>query len=164
MNTLYNILWVVLALLLQVLLFNHLALFGGIALVYVVALIKMPVEINRNLQILAGFLVGLSIDIFCNTMGMHALATTTMMWLRTSVLHLYVNSEDVKDGVPSFNLMGIQEYIRFVVTLLLIHCILLYFIEAFTLFNFLVLLSKIFISLILTLIVVVTLEFTTLKK
>lgn len=164
MNTLFNILWILLALLLQVLLFNHLYLFGGVALVYMIALIKMPVEINRNLQILAGFLVGLIIDICCNTIGMHALATTTVMWLRMPVLHLYVNAEDVKSGVPGFTRLGMQEYIRYALTLLAMHCILVYCIESFTLFNFMVLLVKILISTLMTFGAAIALEFATLKK
>lgn len=164
MNTLYNILWIVLALLFQVVLFNHLSVFGGVALVYLIALLKMPVEINRNLQILAGFAVGLCVDIFCNTMGMHALAATTVMWLRIPIMHLYVNAEDVKEGVPSFTLLGMAEFIRYALTLIALHCILLYCIEAFTLFNFLVLLSKIVISVLLSMVGVISLEFATLKK
>lgn len=164
MNTLYNILWIVLALLLQVLLFNHLYLYGGIALVYMIALIKMPVEINRNLQILFGFLVGLTIDICCNTPGMHALAATTTLWLRIPVLHLYVNAEDVKDGILGVNQLGMSVYIRYILTLLALHCILLYVIEAFTLFNFLVMLLKIVISVLMSFTVAIALEFATLKK
>ena len=164
MNTLYNILWILLALLLQVVLFNHLYLFGGVALVYMIALIKMPVEINRNLQILAGFISGLVIDICCNTIGMHALAATTVMWLRMPVLHLYVNAEDVKSGVPGVNRLGMQEYIRYALTLLSLHCILLYCIESFTMFNLLVLLLKIVVGSLLTFGAAMALEFATLKK
>lgn len=164
MSTLYNILWILLAVLLQVLLFNNLSLYGGIALVYLIALIKLPVELNRNIQILAGFLVGLLIDVFCNTMGMHALAAVTVMWLRIPVLHLYVNAEDIKTGVPGVNLLGMQVFIRYALTLIGLHVILLYCIEAFTLFNFLILLLKICISSLLTLGVSIAMEFTTLKK
>lgn len=164
MNTLYNILWLLLALLLQVLLFNHLYLFGGVALVYMIALIKMPVEINRNLQILAGFLTGLIVDICCNTMGMHALASTTVMWLRMPVFHLYVNAEDFKSGVPGVNRLGMQEYIHYALTLLAMHSILLYCIESFTLFNIMVLLIKIVISTLMTFGAAMAFEFATLKK
>lgn len=164
MNTLYSLLWIILAVLLQVVLFNHLYILGGIAIVYLIALIKMPVEISRNLQILIGFLAGLIIDIFCNTIGMHALAATTIMWLRIPVLHLFVNAEDVKDGIPGVNRIGMPEFIRFALTMIVLHSILLYFIEAFTLFNLLVIIMKIIISTILTFCVSIALEFTTLKK
>lgn len=164
MSTLYNILWILLALLLQVALFNHLSIYGGVMLVYLIALIKMPVEINRNLQILAGFAVGLCIDIFCNTIGMHALTATTIMWLRLPILHLYVNAEDVKEGIPSFSLLGVSEFLRFALTIITFHCLLLYIIESFTLFNFIVLLIKILLSVLMTFVGSVVLEFATIKK
>lgn len=164
MNTLYNIFWIVLALLLQVMLFNHLYIFGAVAFVYMIALLKMPVETNRNIQILIGFLVGFCIDVFCNTIGMHALTAATVMWLRIPILHLYVNAEDMKEGVPGFNKLGVQEYIRYALTLLAFHCILLYFIESFTIFNFLTLLLKIVFSVLMTSVIAIALEFSTLKK
>lgn len=133
-------------------------------MVYMIALIKMPVETNRNLQILAGFICGIIVDIFCNTLGMHALTAVTVMWLRMPILHLFINSEDVKAGIPGSMLMGMQSYIRYALTILTIHCILLYFIESFTLFHIIATVAKAMISLLLSFIAVLTLELATLKK
>lgn len=164
MAFLYSIFWIILAVVMQTLLFNHLQLLGGVVLVYMIALLKMPVEVNRNIQILTGFVCGLIIDIFCNTLGMHTLATVTVMFFRVPILHLFINSEDVKSGVPSNSLMGMSSYIRYAITILAIHCILLYFIEAFTLFNIWTTLLKIVISLLLNTIAIISLEFATIDK
>lgn len=164
MASLYSYFWIIVAILLQTLLFNHIQLFGGVIMVYMIALLKMPVETNRNIQILVGFIVGLIIDIFSNTLGMHTLTALTIMWLRTPVLHLYVNAEDVKTGVPGNNLIGMQSYLRFALTILGLHCFMLYFIESFTFFNIFTTLLKAFISLTLTSLAVVTLEFASLEK
>jgi len=164
LNHLTSIFWIIFAVILQTLLFNHLQLFGGVIMVYMIALLKVPVEMNRNLQILLGFLSGLVVDIFSNTPGMHALAGVTVMWIRMPILHLYINSEDVKAGIPSTNLMGLQCYLRYAFTLLAIHCVLLYFIESFTLFHILSTLLKVAISLALSFIATISLEFATLKK
>ncbi len=133
-------------------------------LVYLIALIKMPVEINRNVQILAGFITGMIIDIFCNTIGLHTLTTVTIMWLRMPILHLYVNAEDVKTGTPGASLIGMQTYIRYALTILALHCIILYFIESFTLFHFVATILKALISIVLTFIVILSLELSTLEK
>lgn len=164
MASLYSYFWIIVAILLQTLLFNHIQLFGGVIMVYMVALLKMPVEMNRNIQILAGFLAGLIVDIFSNTLGMHALTAVTIMWLRTPVMHLYVNAEDVKTGVPGNMLMGMQTYLRFALTIIGLHCFMLYFIESFTFFNILTTLIKATVSLLLTSLAVVTLEFASLEK
>lgn len=131
---------------------------------YLIALIKMPVEINRNVQILAGFITGMIIDIFCNTIGLHTLTTVTIMWLRMPILHLYVNAEDVKTGTPGASLIGMQTYIRYALTILALHCIILYFIESFTLFHFVATILKALISIVLTFIVILSLELSTLEK
>lgn len=164
MTSLYSIFWLILAVVLQTLLFNHLQLFGGVIMVYMIALIKLPVEMNRNLQILAGFLCGLIIDIFSNTLGMHTLTAVTVMWLRMPILHLYINSEDIKNGIPGNTLMGMQSYIRYALSILAVHCVLLYFIESFTLFHILITILKAILSLILTFLAVLSLELATLKK
>ena len=164
MNYIYYFLWVLLAVVLQVLLFNRLSLAGGIVIVYMIALLKMPVEVPRIVQILIGFLVGLMVDIFCNTLGMHALATVTVMFFREPLLHLFYNDPEFKNGSVGMERIGMASYIRYALTILAFHSILLYFIEAFTLFNFLVLLSKIFISIALSLLVAIVFEFSAMKK
>lgn len=164
MNTLNNILWLVLSIVLQVLVFNSLHLFGGIVLVYLLALIKMPVDTNRSLQILAGFLCGLVVDIFSNTLGMHALTAVTMMWMRLPLLHLYINADDVKTGPLSGERLGMQVFIRYAITVIIVHCILLYGIESFSLFNFSSLLLRVVSSILMTSVTAIALEFATLKK
>ena len=164
MTSLYSLFWLIVAVVAQVLLFNHLQLFGGVILVYVIALLKLPVEMNRNIQIIIGFICGLIIDIFSNTLGMHTMTAVTMMWLRMPILHLFINAEDVKIGVPGNSLLGMPSYIRFALTQIAVHCFLLYFIESFSLNNIFVTLSKALISLIITFVATLSIEFTTLKK
>lgn len=163
MNLFKYILWLLLAVILQVLLFNHLSLFGGIVMIYMVALLKMPVEFNRVLQILIGFLTGLIIDIFCNTLGMHALTAVTVMFFREPILHLYNNDPEFKVGTVCLSRIGLSSFMRYALTVLGMHCALLYVIEAFTLFNFLLLVIKIVVSLLLTFAFTMALEFATEK-
>ena len=164
MSILLYILWLLLAVVLQVLLFNHLPIFGGVALVYVIALLKAPVEINRVVQIVMGFLVGFVVDIFCNTPGMHALTAVSVMALRDVILHLYNDDPEFKNGLVSMQQIGLSAYARFSLSIIVLHCILLYIIESFTLFNFPVLLAKIIISISLTFGICMAFEFASSKK
>jgi len=150
MNAVSITLWFIFCLISQVLVFNHLSVFGGFVLVYLYLLIKLPVEMTRPLQILLGFLLGFLIDIFSNTPGMHALACTTIMWLRMPILHLYVVADDFKNGNPGRKTIGQSLYVRYCVTIVVCHAVLLYMIEAFTCFNFFHMLVKIVVSSILT--------------
>ncbi len=164
MNTYVSyFLGLLLAVMLQVLLFNHLPLYGGVVFVYVVALVKMPLNVNRNVQIVIGFLIGFLIDMFTNTHGMHSLTACTLMLFRDPILHLYVGKE-ISYNEVNMSSMGIQQFTRFAITIFAIHALLLYFIEAFTLFNFTVILFKILVSVILTWLFALIWDFSTMKK
>lgn len=151
-----------LAVILQVLLFNHLPLLGGIVFVYLIGLMKMPYVYNRNFQVVLGFLIGLLVDIFTNTHGMHSLAGCTIMLLRNPILRLY--NKDINISSVNIPSIGIQDYTRFAITIIVVHVLLLYFIEAFTLFNFSVIIIKVLISVVLTWIFAMILEFATMKR
>ncbi len=150
MSILLYLLCLLVAVVLQVLLFNHLSLMGGVTLVYVIALMKAPVEINRVVQIIMGFLTGFVIDVFCNTPGMHSLAAVSMMALRDVILHLYNEDPEFKNGVVNMKQIGVSAFIRYSLSFIALHSIMLYVIESFTLFNISVLLTKILISIVLT--------------
>ena len=145
-----SIFLIIISILLQVVLFNQLHMFGGVVLIYLLSLIKLPVEIKQPVQILIGFITGLLVDIFCNTLGMHALTCTLIMWLRVPIFHLFVLAEDFKSGSPNMKKMGVPEFIRFSVTLTVIHVSFLYLVESFSLFNIIPLVSKFLITSILT--------------
>ena len=164
MTILIYLLWLLVAVILQVFLFGHLSLFGGVVFIYTVALLKLPVEMTRVSQIFLGFLVGLVLDLFCNTLGMNALATVTLMLLRDPILHLYNNDPEFKDGVVGADKIGLSTNIRFALTIIVLHATLLYVIESFTLFNIPLLFTKVLISSLLTFTVALALEFTTMKR
>ena len=158
MALLFSILWLVAGVLLQVLLFNRLHVEGGIVLFYVYLLLKVPVEVARPVQILMGFLTGLTIDIFCNTPGMHALAATTTMWLREPILRSFVDTEDFKAGAPGLSALGLMVFLRYIAVLVVLHAVVLYLAEAFSLLHWPTLLLKISISILLTLLASLAVE------
>lgn len=164
MVALYSFLWFLLCVLLQVLVFNHLHLLGGIVLIYMVALLRMPVQINRSLQILIGFVCGLLVDIFSNTLGMHALTCTLIMWMRLPLLHMFIIAEEIKTGSPNMEKLSTPVFVRYALTVISIHTVLLYLIESFTLFNFLPLLLKIVITVVLSFLFVMAFEMATTPK
>ena len=158
MAAFYSVLWILFCILLQVLVFNHLHLYGGVVLIYLLALIKIPVQLNRSLQILLGFVCGLLVDIFSNTLGMHAFTCTFIMWMRLPLLHMYIIAEEIKTGVPNMERLSTPVFVRYVLTMIIIHTVILYSVESFTLFNILPLLMKIGISGVLTFMFTMALE------
>jgi rod shape-determining protein MreD len=158
MTYVYSFFWLIISLLLQVLVFNRLSIWGGVSLVYIYVLAKFPVDMNRSLQVIVGFLTGLVVDIFCNTPGMHALAAATAMWLRIPILRMFVDAQDFNMGVPGIQRPGLAVFSKYILALFLFHILLLYLIEAFSLFQPGVLFTKITVSLILTYVISLSLE------
>ena len=69
--------------LLQILLVNNLHFMGVVdPCIYILALLVLPAELNKLWQLLIGFAAGFVMDIFCNSMGVHTLACTALMFAR----------------------------------------------------------------------------------
>ena len=158
MVAVYSFIWLMVCVLLQVLVFNHLHLWGGIVLIYMLPLIKMPVQLARSLQIFLGFACGLIVDIFSNSPGMHALTCTLTMWMRLPLLHMFVISDDIKSGALGKNLKGMPLYARFTTLIVALHVIVLYLIELFSLFNLVPLLIRMIVTMSLTVLFTLVVE------
>lgn len=138
--------------LLQVTVFNHICLFNlAVPFVFIYFLVRLPITLSTNWVLTLAFLLGLIIDIFSDTHGMHALACTITAMSRRRMLQLYFPREDdLTDPQPSVKSLGLGIYVKYLFTLVLFYCILIYLIESFTLFNPLLLIGRIVFSTLLT--------------
>lgn len=135
LNYVYEVVLFVALILLQVLLLNRIGLFGvATPVLYIYFLLKLPVGRNRYYVIISAFLMGLIIDIFLNTPGMNAAATTIVAALRKSIIGLFFERDGYDDLIPGiYSATG--PFVRFTIFMVLLHLTLLFFIESFTLFN-----------------------------
>ena len=70
-------------LLLQILVFNNINLLGFInPYPYVLFIILFPVNANKNVLLLASFFLGLLLDVFLNSGGVHAAACVVLAFVR----------------------------------------------------------------------------------
>ncbi len=135
LSYLYEIVLFILIVLLQVLLLNRISLFGvATPVLYLYFLLKLPMGRNLYYVIISGFLLGLIIDIFLNTPGMNAAATTIVAACRKPIMNLFFEKEEYDDFVPGIY-TATGPFIRFTILMMLLHLTLLFFIESFTLFN-----------------------------
>ena len=78
-----NIARFILLLAAQVLIFNNINFFGYLnPFPYVLFIILYPVNGNKPALLLASFLLGIVMDMFCNSGGVHAAASITLAYLR----------------------------------------------------------------------------------
>ncbi len=152
-KTFIELLAFTLALLLaQVLVFNHVCLFGvGVPFVFLFVLLRLPVTLSREWCYTIAFLIGLTIDVCSDTLGMNALSCTLLMALRRPVLRLYVlRDEEITNPCPGSASLGFFTYVKYATTMSLIYCIFIFTIEAFTFLNPVQLILRIVASTVLT--------------
>lgn len=133
----YLILFVALVLV-QVLIFNHIMLFGVAApIVFIYFIIRLGMGVSFNALITLGFLIGLTIDICSDTLGMNALACTLLAAVKKPVFSLYTQrDESIAEITPSISTLGIWIYSKYLITMVLIYCLLYFIIEYFTAASF----------------------------
>lgn len=152
--------------LLQVLVFNRISILGfATPYIYIYMIIKLPVKTNRNLTLLIGFLLGFMIDIFCNTPGINAAATTFAAFIRRPLQTSFTSVDDYAAlQMPNMINYGTVPYIRYVILMILIHHVTLVMLESFSYFNLALVLKRIILSSILTSIIILGLEGFSSKK
>jgi rod shape-determining protein MreD len=164
LDYLYEVFLFVVLILLQVLVFNQISIFGfATPFLYIYFLLKLPMGRNEFYVIIIGFLLGFIIDVFLNTPGINAAATTLVASLRRPFLRLFFTREEFENFVPGiYSATG--PFIRFAVIMVLIHQVALFGLESFSLFNPNILLLRLLSSVILTLILVFAMDSFVFKK
>lgn len=121
----------------QAVVFNHVCLFNvAMPFVFIYVIMRLPIGLSVNWVLTIGFLLGLVIDIFSDTYGMNALASTIIAMSRRSILRLFLPPEDDSSPLePSMLTLGTEVYAKYLFTMTLLYCALIFMIEAFTFFN-----------------------------
>ena len=122
-----------LVLALQVLLFDHLHIGNwGVVMMYVLFLINLPVRIPRWAEMLIGLTVGLVMDMWHSSLGIHIAACVALSFARPLLLSQAVQDiERIKDHVMG-RTIGTAEYAKCVVLLTVIHHFIVFALEAWS--------------------------------
>ncbi|MDD3320198.1 MAG: rod shape-determining protein MreD [Paludibacter sp.] len=152
---LQNIIRFILLVLVQVLVLNNVQFFGYInPYIYILFILSLPVLTKRWLTLLLAFGLGLIIDSFSNTMGMHAFAAVLIAFLRSGIIKIFTSLEEGNNPTPSFHTFGVAAYIKYVVIMVFIHHGALFFLEAFTVQHLWITTGKIFFSSLVTILLI----------
>ena len=114
---------------------------------FVGAILMLPIRINKTPALIIAFATGLIIDMFYNTMGMNAAACTFMAFCRPWTLRVFAPAGDYNaDASVTVNSMGIRWMIGYAGTLIVIHHLVLFYLETFSLHGFFITLLKVILS------------------
>ena len=146
----------ILLLAVQVVVLNNIQFSGYInPFVYIMFIMMLPVRIPGPLLLIIAFVTGLVVDMFSNTMGMHAAACVLMAFARPTVLRYLAPREGYEaDSVPSVRIQGFTWFFIYASILTLIHHFALFFIEVFRFSEFFSTFIRVILSSIATLITI----------
>lgn len=129
-----HILVFIVLVLLQALVLDHLDLANGwvVPYLYVLFIIGLPFYTPPWATLVLGFLLGMAMDFFTSTPGMHAGACTVMAYARLLMLRILAPREGY-DPIkrPTVQHMGLNWYMTFAGTLVLVHHLWLFFVEVY---------------------------------
>ena len=115
---------------LQVLLFDHLHIGSwGIMMIYILFLINLPIRIPRWAEMLIGLLVGIMMDVWHSSLGIHIAACVALSFVRPLLLNNAIQDiERIKDNI-SVQTIGRIEYTKCAVILTVLHHFIVFSLE-----------------------------------
>lgn len=145
-NSLLNSIRFIVFLSLQVLIFNNINLFGYInPYPYVLFIILYPVNSNKNVLLLGSFFLGLLLDMFCNSGGIHTTASIVLAFLRPTLFKFSFGLSYEYQTVKIADKMS-PERITLLLLAIVIHHFILFYLEYFRFGLLFTILSRTIIS------------------
>ncbi len=147
--------------LIQVLILDKIPLRPGIPaftpFIYPLFILLLPISAPTWFVLMISFFLGITLDTFADTGGIHALACLIMGASRKSILAFLLPKQldEYKNTAPNITEMGWSPFLMFTTLLLLFHHSIFYIIEIWNLASPVYLLVKIATSLITTLILII---------
>ena len=153
-----NIIRFVALIILQILICNQLNFLGSLnPFVYVLFIILYPIGINRTNFIFISFLIGLFIDLFLDTGGVHAAATVCIAYARPLILKFSFGAAYEYQAIK-INESEVSQRLIYFIIIILFHHIILFMLLYFNLNRISTIVYKILVVSIFTFIVTILLN------
>ena len=145
----------------QVIVLNNIRLGGYInPFIYVLFIMQLPVRIPKTLLLVIAFATGLCIDIFSDTLGMHAAASVFLGFARPAILRAIAPRDGYEaDASPSMSQMGLNWFLLYTFIAVLIHHFVLFYVEVFRFTEFFSTLLRVSLSSLVTIIFILISQF-----
>ncbi len=160
----YFVMFIVLVLI-QVTILNHVEFSGYVnPYIYVLFILLLPVNAPRYVVLLSAFFIGIVIDLFTDSMGIHAAATVFIAYIRPAVIRII----SVRDEDPE-EYSGLQQnkfswFLTYTSILVFVHHFILFYLEVFSLKCFFTTFLRVLISSVFTIFIIVLSQFIIFRK
>ncbi len=145
----------------QVLVLNHVEISGYInPFLYVLFILMLPVRTPRIVLLIIAFATGITVDLFTNTTGMHAAACVLVAYLRPGWLKIIAPRDGYDpEAVPSVKQFGFQWFIIYSTVMVIVHHVVLFYIEVFRFSEFFSTFIRAIISAAVTLLLIIITQY-----
>lgn len=161
-----NIIRFLILVLVQILILNNIQVSGFIVpYFYILFILLMPFETPGWLLLFTAFALGMSVDLFMHTPGMHATATVFMAALRPYVLQVNAPRDGYETGTfPRLFYYGFRWFLKYTVILVFAHHFVLFYIEVFRVTEFFSTLLRVLLSSLFSVILIILSQYFIYRK
>lgn len=151
-----NSLRFILLVFIQVFLLKNIVFYDlNIPYLYILFILLLPFETPNWVLFFFSFLIGISIDLFNDTLGLHAASSTILALVRILFIAVTVQKDNYdSDPEPSLSIMGFRWFFFYALILTLIHHFFLLNFEVFKFSEIPSTLSRVILSSLITLILI----------
>lgn len=141
-------------LLLQVIVLNQINFLKFInPMVYVLWVILFPIRKSKTLLLISSFLLGLSIDFFSDSGGIHAAALTLVAFIRLPILKAVLGKSDFDYLLFNIRSISFLKAFIFIGNIILIHHLVVFSLEYFNFNEFYEIIQKVIIASLATIVI-----------
>jgi len=151
----------ILLILSQVLLFSNIQFSGYInPYVYVMFILLLPIEIPSWLLLILSFAIGLIMDFFSGSPGMHSSASLLAGFVRPYVLRIVSPRDGYEpNSDPSMITYGFRWFLLYTLLIVLVHHTALFYLEVFRFTDFFRTMLRVLLSSFFTIVFIILIEF-----
>ncbi len=153
---LQNILRFVVLIAMQIFLFKNMGYYNLIApFPYILFILLLPIGISNGALFVLAFLTGLTVDVFYDTLGVNAGASTTLAWIRIIFMRLTLEQDNhEKFATPLPAEIPYRWFLPYVLVGAFFHHLTLYILEVFSFRHFHLSLLSTILSCIFTVVII----------
>jgi len=161
-----NIVRFIVLILLQVWVLNNIQFSGFInPYLYVLFILLLPFETPGWLVLILSFFLGLSVDMFTDTIGMHTSASVFMGFSRSFVLQSIAPRDGYETGTyPRIYYYGFIWFLKYSLLLVFLHHLVLFSVEVFNFKTFHLVLFRTLLSTIFTSVLILVSQYLVFRK
>ncbi len=149
----------------QIMILNQVE-FSGYAnpYLYILFVLLLPLNTPRYILLLSSFLIGIVIDLFSNSMGIHAAATVFIAFIRPAVIKVISTRDEELSEYPGLHQNKFSWFLKYTSVLVIIHHFILFYLEVFTLKGFFTTFLRIIVSSVFSIFIIVLSQFIIFRK